>query len=284
MGMTMKNIYLKFALAGVLLLSAFALPAQPTKPGVDERARDLVALGRRYYKGKKWLDAAVTFDLATQRPFNDLTTYSMYMAGVSYYRMGEPQKALDNFDALLQDHPQCKYKGEVRYHKGLILLGSESTNDREKGLDEMYKILEETRDGTLKTDVERSVRDFLFNACDESLLSLYQKFAPVEYAAWYVEAQSYRLDQRMEGYKVLEKIKEWEESGHLLTDYLQQLKSKYVSGRVSNPNRLNVAIFLSFHLERMDTATSVPKRSAWALEMFEGMKIALDTIGDRLDK
>lgn len=281
--MIMKKTYLTLALSGLLLLTAFALPAQPT-PQVDERTRDLVALGRRYFKGQKWLDAAVTFNLASQRPFNNLTTYSHYMAGVSYYRMGEPEKSLKEFEKLLKDHPDSKYIEESKYHKGLILLGSDHTNDREKGLDMMYRLMEQSEEPTLKTDAEKSVRDFLFNSCDAELLSLYQKFAPDAYRSWFFEAQCYRLDQKMEGYRVLEKIKAWEAEGNAMTDYLFQLKSKYASGRISNPKRLNVAIFLSFHLERMDTANSIPKRSAWALEMFEGMKIALDTIGGQLNK
>lgn len=284
MGMIMKKTYQRLILAGILLLTAFALPAQPTKPPVDEKARDLVALGRRYFKGQKWLDAALTFDIAAQRPVHDLTTYSHYMAGLSYYRQEEPDKALKSFETILNDYPKSKYIGEVKYHKALILLASKHTTDREKGMDMLYKTIAETRDGSLKTDAERALRDFLFNGCPESFLPLYAKFAPEGYASWYMEAECYRLDQKMEGYALLEKIKAWEAEGGAMTDYLQQLKSKYTSGRVVNPNRLNIAIFLSFHLEMMDTVSGVPKKSTWALEMFEGMKIAMDSLGKDLRK
>ena len=47
---------------------------------------------------------------------------------------------------------------------------------------------------------------------------------------------------------------------------------------------LNIAIFLSLNLQTLDTAQAVPRKSLWATEMLEGMMIALDSIGGKMNK
>lgn len=280
----MKRLTTPIFLLAFLLFAGNWTYAQTGKPDRDERARELVRLGRQYYQNKKFLDAAITFDLATQRPYNQLTTYSWYMAGVSYYQLGEPVKSLASLDKLLKEYPGTKYAEEARYHQGLNLLVSEKRNDQERGLDRLFRIMRETQDGSLRTDTETAIRDFMFNHAEHSFLDLYKVFIDAEYMHWIVEAICFKADQRMEGYQVLKEIEKYEASGKPLSPYLEQLKGKYTGGHIIDPGRLNVAIFLSFNLQLTDTATVVPKRSRRALELFEGMKMAADSLEKRYQK
>lgn len=285
MGIDMKNIFTRLTLLGLLLGLAFTTQAQPGgKASKDSRANNLVSLAKRYFKTQNYLDAAITFDLATQRPYNQQTTYSVYMAGLSYYRLGEMEKALDKFDTMLKDYSKSKFKEDATYHRSLVLMSADGTNDREKGMDGLFKLMDETRDGTLKSACESQIKDHIFNKYPLNFLDLYILFAPETYKPWFVEAACFQLEAEGQGYVALERIAEHEAKGGMMTDYLNGLKGKFETGEIVNPGRLNIAIFLSLNLQTLDTAQAVPKRSLWAVEMLEGMKIALDSIGDKMNK
>ena len=102
----MKQLY-QFILAAFFLTVTANLQAQPGAP-IDERARELVSLGKKHFKSSKYLDASLTFELATQRPYNRLTTLAWYMTGLSYYKLGEQDKATEAFNRLLKDYPQTR--------------------------------------------------------------------------------------------------------------------------------------------------------------------------------
>jgi|GEM_PF-3103325 len=285
MGIDMKQFSTRLTVIGLLLGFALTIQAQPGgKAPKDKKADNLVSLAKRYFKTQNYLDAAISYDLATQRPYNQLTTYSVYMAGLSYYRLGEMEKALDKFQVLIKDYSKSKYKEDAIYHRGLILMSSEGVNDREKGMDALFKLMGETRDGTLRSACESQIKDHLFNKYPLSFLDLYILFAPEAYKPWFVEAACFQLQEGGQGYAALERIAEYEAKGGVMTDYLNGLKGKFETGQIINPGRLNIAIFLSLNLQTLDTAQAVPKKSLWAVEMLEGMKIALDSIGGQMNK
>ncbi len=273
----MKRLTTIFLFFLALTLTSSALFAQPGKAPRDERARDLVRLARTYYQNRQYKDAAITFDLATQRPYNALTTYSWYMAGVSYFRAGEYDKSQNSLDHLVDEFPKTEYLEEAQYHLALTRIASQSRNDQERGLDALFKLYRSTRDDDLMRDTETAIRDFTFNVASKNFLDLYKVFVDAEYLPWIVEAICYKFDQRMEGYSLMREIEDYASSGRELTPYMAQLKEKYASGHVMDPGHLKVALFLSFNLQLTDTATVVPKRSQRALEMFEGMKLAADS-------
>lgn len=285
MGISMKNSTIQWAMAFILLFSSCAIQAQPAgKPKTDERTRDLVSLARKYYRTQQWLDAALTYELATQRPYNQLTSYSVFMAGLSFYKLEEKEKAMGRFKELLSKYPKSKYAEEAQYHKALILLESTHTSDREKGLDEMFALHKKTGNSDLRDEAEKSVRHFLFEVYPEDVLDLYSVFADDAYKSWFTEAHCYKLDQKGDGTGLLAKIAAHETLNGQMTNYMAQLKEKYEYGHPTTPNRLKIAIFLSFHLEAMDTATVVPDMSRKAMEMIEGMMVALDSTGDKMEK
>lgn len=270
-----------------LLLTLLLLPAQSMAQAdlpTDEKARELVSLAKKYFRNNNYLDAALTFELATQRPQNPLSSFSQYMVGLSYFNMKEMEKAQVAFTRMVKNYPASKYVPEARYHTALTYMDSKRTSMRERGLDQMFKLMDQTQDRQFAKEIEGTIRHYLFNEYDPLFLDLYYVFAQEAYKPWFVEAICTQYDRNGEGYMVLDKLKDYEAKGGLLTDFLAGMKAKYESGKKVNTNRLNVAVFLSFHLELMDTATVVPRRSQRALELLEGMMLALDSIGHDLDK
>lgn len=278
----MKRYIYRFFL--VVACMSIGIPAIQAQGSTDERARELVSLARKYYNTKNYLDAAMTFELAMQRPENELSNFSSYMSGLSYYRANEKDKAHKALDKFISTHPYSTYQEDARYHRALILMESSHVSDKEKGLDEMFKLHAGTGNARLKADVESSTRFFLANVFDVSFLDLYSVFVQKEYLPWIMEGMCQQLDKAGDGFKLLEKLTVYRDKGGIMTPLLYSLEQKYKAGKVTYADRLNIAIFLSFNLQRVDTASVVPKRSQKAIEMLEGMLIALDSVGKSLNK
>jgi ABC-type branched-subunit amino acid transport system substrate-binding protein/tetratricopeptide (TPR) repeat protein len=281
--MGMKNRMNRFlAIFSLLLMGvASSLWAQP---GNDERAVELVSLARKYYATKNFLDAATTFDLATQRPSNDLSSYCMYMTGIAYYKADDKVKAENALSRFLYKFPDSKYLDDARYHRGLILMESPHVNDREKGLDEMFKLLGRSKDKQIKDDAQQTLLHFICEVYEPSMLDVYAKFVDGTYRPWFMEGICLYYDRRGEGSKMLERLKEYESQGETMTPTLTGLRKKYSSGKVNVAGRLNIAVMLSFNLQLADTARVVPSKSEKALEMLEGMMMALDSLGKQVGK
>jgi ABC-type branched-subunit amino acid transport system substrate-binding protein len=279
----MRRLTTIFLIFTALVLNTGMLQAQPGG-NVDERARELVSLAKKYYRTNQFLDAALTFELATQRPINDLTTFSWYMAGMSYFGLEEFEKAEETFNKLLRNYPRTTYADDVRYHKSLILMKSDRVSEKERGLEQLFTLMRQSMDPGFKDDVESAIRSTLINDFEQDFLERNMIFADQEHKPWFMEAIAGQMDAKGDGYVLLERLSKYIEDGGLLTDYLADLRQKYESGKRMNPKRLNVALFLSFNLQLMDTARNVPSKSLRALELFEGMRMALDSLGGSVNK
>jgi ABC-type branched-subunit amino acid transport system substrate-binding protein len=281
MGMKQRVIRYFGTLIMLLLCTTAQLFGQA---GTDERAQELVSLAKKYYSTKNYLDAATTYDLATQRPGNDLSSFCMYMAGAAYYMAGDKVKADNALSRFMYKFPDSKYIDDARYYRGIILLESQHENDRERGLDEMFKILAGSKNQQIKKDAENAVKHFVCEVYEPSTLELYSKFVDEAYRPWMVEGICLYYDRRGEAYKLVEKIKEYESKGGKMTPVLNGLKGKYQNGKVNSVDRLNIAVMLSFNLQLADTSRAVPAKSEKALEMLEGMMLAVDSLGKRMNK
>lgn len=279
----MRQLTTFLLIFSALLLNAGLVQAQPNGE-VDERARELVSLAKKYYRTNQFLDAALTFELATQRPLNDLTTFSWYMAGMSYFGLEEYEKANETFNKLLKNYPRTDYADDARYHKSLILMNSDRVSEKERGLEQLFTLMRQSMDNNFKEDVEKAIRHKLLNDFDQDFLERNMIFAEQQHKSWFMEAICGQMDARGDGYAMLERLGKFETEGGMLTDYLADLKQKYESGKRMNPKRLNVALFLSFNLQLMDTARNVPSKSLRALELFEGMRMSLDSLGGTVNK
>lgn len=279
----MRQLTTFLLIFSALVLNAGLVQAQPGNE-VDERARELVSLAKKYYRTNQFLDAALTFELATQRPVNDLTTFSWYMAGLSYFGLEEFDKANETFNKLLKKYPRTNYADDARYHKSLILIKSDRISEKERGLEQLFTLMRQSTDKDFKEDASNTIRHKLLNDFDQDFLERNMIFADQQHKPWFMEAICGQKDVSGDGYAVLERLGQYETDGGMITDYLADLKQKYESGKRMNPKRLNVALFLSFNLQLMDTARNVPSKSLRALELFEGMRMSLDSLGGTVNK
>lgn len=255
------------------------LKAQPNAVNkIDERAENLVALGKRYLKTGNYLDAALSFEHATERPKNRLSSISLYYAGLSYYFVKEHSESEKYFKRLGREYPRSQYLDDARYHRALISLEKPGTNDREKGLDQLFRLMKETRDAELKNQILESLRYFMYEVLEPKFLNYYYIFLDDPYQHLMVEALCHKWDKQGDAYAVLKRIEEYESSGQALSPYLKELKAKYSSGKQRNIHQLKVALVLSFNLQLTDTAHAVPSKSKKSLEFYHGVKLALDSM------
>jgi ABC-type branched-subunit amino acid transport system substrate-binding protein len=275
---------LRHAALALLLLCASigASWAQSLKP--DEKTRELVKIGRISFAAKAYGDAGQSFELAAQRPENDLTSYAYYMAGLSYIYNGDMAKADVAFSNLVRTYPKSKYVEEAKFHQSTRFLDSPNRLDQEKGLDMLFKIVKESENRSLREDAENTIRFYAFNKLDPALLRDYRTFVSKEQELMLVEAFCYRLDKKSDASRIMAELKDYQAKGGKLSPYLGGLKAKYERTRVTASDRLNIAIFLSFQTEGADSFTIVPAKGLAAVEMYEGMLLALDSIGPKLGK
>lgn len=268
---TLQKIF--FLLA---LLVGLQASAQTSEVQYDERTDQLVGLGKRYLSTESYTDAALTFELATQRPFNQHTTTAWYLAGISYFRMGEFERSAIKFKALLMDYPQTSYRKEAEYHLAMVKMESGKRVEQEQGLDQLLDMMSNSRFTDIHKDIETTLRYYLFERLDKSFVDLYYLLVDEEYKYLLMEAQCYKLDQTSNGQAILDRLKEYEEKGGKITPYLKDLRDKYSSGKVVSLNRINIAICLSLRLDAADTATVLPKISERGFELYQGVQMALD--------
>jgi ABC-type branched-subunit amino acid transport system substrate-binding protein/tetratricopeptide (TPR) repeat protein len=279
MGMNRLRNAVMWAL--LLCISGIA-HAQSLKP--DEKARELISLARQEFALKSYADAGQHFEVAAQRPEHDLSSYAYYMAGLSYFHQGDLAKADVAFSTLVKAYPKSKYVEEAKYHQAFRFLDSPNRLDQEKALDMLFKILNETSNRGLRADADNTLRHYAFNKLDAALLRDYRAFVTKEQELMLVEAYCCRLDKKSDAPRLMAELKAYQDKGGQLSPYLQGLKSKYESTRVASSDRLNIAIFLSFQTEGADSMSIVPAKGLAAVEMYEGMMLALDSIGPRLGK
>lgn len=250
----------------------------------DEKAENLVALGKKYLNAGSYLDASLTFPMAVQRPFNQKTTVAIYLAGLSFYHLDEAERSLEYFNRLLKDYPASRYREDALYHKGLLGMQNERPSKRDDALYNLLSLHKDTQDGELKSEIESSVKHFLANVWELEALQRNFRLADEIHRPFFVEAECIRYEKNEDGYAALTRINEFEEAGGKLTRYLSELKAKYEGGEIRNLNRINIAVFMSFNLQLLDTARNVPSRSRRALHFLEGMQIAFDSLGKDLGK
>lgn len=279
--MGMKRLQHAVLWALLLCLGGIA-QAQSLKP--DEKARDLIRLARQEYATKAYADAGQHFEVAAQRPEHDLSSYAYYMAGLCYFYQGDFAKADVAFSNLIKTYPKSKYVEEAKFHQAFRFLDSPNRLDQEKALDMLYKILNESGSRSLREDAENTLRFYAFNKLDPALLRDYRAFVTKDQELTLVEAYCYRLDKKSDAPRLMAELKDYQAKGGKLSPYLQGLQGKYESTRVVASDRLNIAIFLSFQTEGADSMSIVPAKGLAAVEMYEGMMLALDSIGPRLGK
>jgi hypothetical protein len=79
MGMKRQRNWKTLGALFILLMGNVAGFSQP-----DDKTRDLLILAKADYNSKNFLQAANDYELLTQRPQNESSTFSWYMVGMAY--------------------------------------------------------------------------------------------------------------------------------------------------------------------------------------------------------
>ncbi|MCB9235710.1 MAG: ABC transporter substrate-binding protein [Bacteroidia bacterium] len=250
----------------------------------DPDVENLVTLGNSYLNKGDFLSAAQTFEIGAEKPLCTKTTLCYYMAGYSWYRQDEPDKAKEWFNKLLRNYPLSNYKEDAKYHKALILMKGEDNALRELGLDMMLRVSEMTDNFKLKKDALNAAKQFLFYVYDEKFVNVYYLFVNDKFRPIVMEAICHHLAERKDGDQINKKIDEYLKDGGKPTRYLVALKKQYGGANVAMDDQINIAVFMPFYLNQSDTSIKIPKNSQRALELYQGMKMALDTLSGSYNK
>ena len=161
---------IKYLLIPIFFLCSFQVQGQGVDVPVDSVAINMVSLGKKYFHDEEFISAGQTFEFASERPFNQSTTFAVYMAGLSYYKAKEYDLAKMHFNAILKDFSKSRYFLEAKYHKALMLMDTDDNSIRELGLDLMLAVADETKEFSLKKDALQIIRHYLFNVFSEQFL------------------------------------------------------------------------------------------------------------------
>ena len=264
----------------LLTMTAYAQPEVP----VNEKAREYLSLGKKYLKFKKYKDAARTFEIARELPFNQLTTAAILYEGIAWFRMEEWAKAQKRFDQLITMYPRSKYTDDASYHQCLMMLEANGDDVRERGLNQLFEYSEKFEDPTLREQATNTAKYYVFHKFDVNFLNQYYIVAPEKHKMMVLEGIIYQLTKEDQGELVKERIEMHEATGGTSTRYMSRARLHFSGGTQDFTGALRIAIMLPFNLQLLDTATVVPEGSRLALELFEGMQLSMDSLAKQYDK
>lgn len=277
-----KHIHI-LSLCCLFLLLSFAAYSQPDVPN-DEKAREYVDLGKKYMKFKKYEDAARTFEVASDLPFNQLTTAALLYRGIALFQLQKWDQAQKQFDKLVMMYPRSRYTEDALYHQALITLEQPGEDMHERGLNTLFEYSDKFTDSTLQVQAWETAKYYLFNRVSLNFLNNYYIVAPEKHKTMVLEAIIARLVAENQAEMVKERIEMNAAAGGTTTDYMNRAKMHFSGVSQDFSGGLKVAIMLPFNLQHLDTATVVPVESQTALSLFEGMQLGMDSLSKKYDR
>ena len=276
--------FLKTGLILFLLFKGPTLFSQTDELPENENATDLFNLGKKYLKTENFRDAGMTFEVALGNPLNRVTTGCIFYSGLCWYKTKDYERAKPFFNRLIQNYPLSNYADEARYYKALILMESNDNSYRELGLDLLLLLSKNSNDASLRKNALDASRHYLFEVLNRKFVEVYFQFSADELKEIVMEAICYHLEKEGKGDQIPKRLEKFLEEGGHTTRYLTYIKRKN-SGKGQNPatvsnhtiNELRIVIVLPFNLNYV-TAAGIPPESQRGLELYEGMKMALDSI------
>ncbi|MCZ2356716.1 MAG: ABC transporter substrate-binding protein [Bacteroidia bacterium] len=262
----------------VYLLHNNLLAQTPDVPLKENpKAKEAVSVALKYFSQQEYHDAASFFETAAQQqPQHTLTTFALYMSGLSNFYRNDNLRALERFQLLLKNYPASKYAEDAAYHKGILM--AERSESRDGGFYVLLNLAEKTKNEQLRNNAETYFNQCLYEKCTREYLEEYYNRVRSSYKGTVLTALCFKLIQEKQYKKVSELIGDYQKSGNQLTPELQKIQQVYVDSPSFNLeiSKMRVAILLPFFSKIADTAMQVPGRTLMALELFEGIKLAID--------
>ncbi|MFN0201673.1 MAG: hypothetical protein ACKVTZ_09145 [Bacteroidia bacterium] len=262
----------------------------------DYLASHQLEQGKKYLSQNDFQNASTMFETALQRPYNQLTTTCLYLAGVAAYYKGDKSLAARHFDGLLEQYPLSRYYYDAFYHKALLYIDEEDRVEKQfQGLKMLYELRSSWVDDSLRMKSEAAIFQYIYHVLPWNVTAIYYYYTENErFKQETLEAICYhKLTQigRFDARKFYDKhLAEGGENSPFL-DIMLQIPH-YAShagpkrGMSTQPSDLElaeseiqVAVMLPFFVDpyQTDTMQNLPERSRMAIELYEGM---LDAIGE----
>lgn len=279
------NRFLHFFLVICVLVTS--LQAQHLRK--DAKAEEYITNGKNWYKTQMYKEAATAFESAAKLPEHQQSSYAWYMAGLCQFFAKDYPAALTDFEMLRKTYPESKYGDDALYHSGVIALRTVDQMKQVNGLNQLLWLSLHSKNFTIRQHARDAASYFMFNQTNLLFLNNFYPICDPSYRFLVSEAICYKLDVTGEGNLVRSKIDQLMAEGGTLTPFLQKLKDKYAVQQLQDKpmtgmQELRIAVVLPFFLNTVDTAFHVPLKSLPSLEMYEGMKVALDSLGHSLGK
>ena len=225
--------------------------------------------GEELMKSGNYLEGAARFDQVVEMQWNNLSTASLYLAGLCYYYGEENATALQRFQRLLVEYPQCKYVDDINYHKGLMLLYRHPIN-REGGLFLLMNLIEKSQDADSKKDALNAVNHFLYKETDVAFLQKYYNMVRTTYSDTILKAICYRMYEERQFDKLQRFVEEYGRLKHTMPKQIENMRIRYET--VDKPETVRVAVCLPFFNATEEDVNSV------AAEYLEGVRLAAEEI------
>ncbi len=266
------GVSIRIAVVGIVVCALLQarVSAQALTPAEDSKTQSLYILGEKHMRAKSYAEAVLAFDEAQRRPFNKLTTSAIYMAGLAAYHAGQYERALEQFQKIIQGFGKSNFIPEATYHKALVML--KQPEKREGGLYVLLNLIEQTRNEVVKEEATKALHYFLFKEAELEFLKAYADRVRQAYKPLVVEALCLQLYKKSLLKELDERIAKYESEAPL-TSRLQKLKLDRT--RFAKPTEMRIAVMLPFMATRQDSAMSV--QTQVCLQLLAGIQLALET-------
>ena len=238
----------------------------------DKKSELYYAKGIQLFKEQNYSQAHRQFASVKERPFNRVYTASLYMAGLALYYNEEYDRALSQFQSLLNSYPQTIYADDATFHKSLIML--KRPENRLGGLFLLSKLSEDGLNDQIKKDAINAYKDFLYNHSDLKFIKEYYEFIGEKHPnrAIVLEALTYKLYKENKPEELEQYLRSFQDKGGGLTPNLKVWLADPVKEKNKNP-KLRVAAILPFQADK--SATQLNTVASWSVQLLEGMQLAV---------
>lgn len=284
----MKRITRPYVLLSVLLLWLGACKTTRTLTlSRDNVAVTKIEQGKQLMRSKEYRQAAALFQQASDRPFHQHTTVSIYLTGLAHYYAGTLDVASQRFQTLIQEYPRSRYVEEARFHEALTLMRMRARPQQVKGLSQLLLLGHTAANEALAEDAMDHARQYLFYDAKGTFVEDFLPLATDQDKALVMEALAYRKIANGAGGDAEQLFQEYMNEGGSSTPFLDSLFVNTMAQveRIET-DIIKIALFLPLHLDnfRVQYLSDIPSNSKPWLEFYEGFSLAVETYQQRSDK
>jgi len=269
------------------LMIAFSIGQK--MPPKDLESIKKVELAKQLIGMEDYSGAAEQFQEVLNRPLNPLTTFAQYMLALMEFKQGNLEQAKEGFEQFLNNYPNSKYVADAHFHRILLQLKSEENSEKIAALLQLFDLREHTYDQGLSEVCANILRKALFYELSIEVVSeLMPQITNEKYKKEVVEAlcyQKYKKLKRQEVYLIYNKyLSEGGEKSDFVETFLPKVSSAHgtipsevTPNEVIGEKEVKIAIMFPFFLsaDALDTLTAMPQKSMLALELYEGIILAI---------